>query len=201
MGRCNALREPFPAPLDSTSRRLSGAGPLRPMSARSELHACLMNRSLAPHSIRSALPLNVIYSEYINSNGTLLRCPSPRIDTAETPLCRFAFKDGRHSTLPAHRDDDGLCYSHGTFARRASRGDNLHHILEPLAHGRSSAKAHKRALRDQWARVAGEPSFTSRTGPAWNRLGHAVAFAQLQKGVMLQLFNRPLATNPSPLRL
>jgi len=125
---------------------------------------------------------------------------SRRSDTPETPLCRFTFKDGRRCSLPAHPDFEDLCYSHGTFARRGSRQDNLRHVLEPLANGRSSKKARTRALKgvaraiaagrlspervqvlsritsliDQTSRFADDQSFTSRTGPAWDRLRQAV---------------------------
>ena len=126
--------------------------------------------------------------------------PSRRSGSPDTPLCRLTFKDGRHCNLPAHPAYDGLCYSHGTFARRASRQDNLLHALEPLANGRSSRKARARALKavaramdagrlspervrvlarissliDQTSRFADEQSFTSQSGPAWDGLRKAV---------------------------
>jgi hypothetical protein len=76
----------------------------------------------------------------------------------------------------------------------------LRHILEPLAAGRSSVKARRRALRgltramaagrlspeqtrmlmqislliEQSARFADQESFTAKSGPAWTRLRQAV---------------------------
>lgn len=125
---------------------------------------------------------------------------SRRNDSPESPLCWYIFKDGRHCSQPARPDFDGLCYSHGTFVRRASRQDNLHHVLDPLANGRTSVKARNRALRaltraitegrvsperaqlltrisvliDQSARFADSQSFTSTDSPAWTRLRQAV---------------------------
>jgi len=125
---------------------------------------------------------------------------SRHTNPTQTPRCTFAYKDGRHCTLPAHPKFDGLCYSHGTFSRRASRQDNLLRVLQPLANGRSSARARNRALRalsramcegslspervgaitkltvlvDQCARFADQQSFTSTTHPAWARLRQAV---------------------------
>ena len=125
---------------------------------------------------------------------------SCRTVTPQAPLCSFTFKDGRHCALPAHPDYDGLCYNHGTFTRRASRQDNLRHVLEPLANGRSSVKARNRALRglsramsegrvspesarvmtrisvliDQSARLADKGFLTSTDSPVWNRLRQAV---------------------------
>ena len=123
-----------------------------------------------------------------------------RSDAPESLLCCFTFQDGRRCALPVHPDYDSLCYSHGTLARRASRQDNLRHILEPLAAGRSSVKARRRALRgltramaagrlspeqtrmlmqislliEQSARFADQESFTAKSGPAWTRLRQAV---------------------------
>jgi len=125
---------------------------------------------------------------------------SCRNDIPESPLCCFTFQDGRRCATPAHPDFDGFCYSHGTFVHRASRQDNLRHILEPLAAGRSSVKARRRALRgltramaagrlspeqtnmlnrislliEQSSRFADEASFAARSGPTWNRLRKAV---------------------------
>ena len=125
---------------------------------------------------------------------------SRRNDNPESPLCWYIFKDGRHCCQPADPKYDGLCYSHGTFAQRASRQDNLQHILIPLADGRSSLKARNRALRglyrairegrvsperaqilsrigvliDQSTRYADQSSFTSTESPAWTRLRQAV---------------------------
>lgn len=70
-----------------------------------------------------------------------------RDDSPETPLCRFAYKDGRCCAMPAHPDYDGLCYSHGTPTPRASRQDNLLRELAPLASGVASLRARRRALR------------------------------------------------------
>ena len=125
---------------------------------------------------------------------------SRRNDSPESPLCWYIFKDGRHCSQPSHPDYDGLCYSHGTFVRGASRQDNLLHILDPLANGRSSARARNRALRglsraitegrvsperaqlltrisvliDQSTRFVDSESFTSTDSPAWNRLRQVV---------------------------
>lgn len=119
---------------------------------------------------------------------------------AETPLCRFAFKNGRRCTTPAHPDYDGLCYAHGTFDARASRQDNLLRELAPLASGSSSVKARRRghnalsravstgrvspqsaiilnrieALIEQTGRFADEQAFASQSGPAWDRLRQLV---------------------------
>jgi len=121
-----------------------------------------------------------------------------RQHSPETPLCRFTFSDGRRCSLPAHPDYDGLCYSHGTLAPRASREDNLLRELAPLASGSSSIKARNRALRalsraiaagrvsperaellariarliENTGRFADQESFRSQSGPAWDRLRH-----------------------------
>lgn len=125
---------------------------------------------------------------------------SRRNDSQEAPLCLFSFKDGRRCTQPAHPCYDGFCYAHGTFTPRGSRQDNLLHALAPLAAGHSSARARQRALRsltralaggrispeqaqvlhrislliEQSARFADQRSFTSQSGPAWERLRRAV---------------------------
>ena len=116
------------------------------------------------------------------------------------PSAASRLRDGRRCYRPAHPDYDGLCYSHGTVARRASRQNNLHHVLEPLANGRSSKKARLRALKgmaramgtgclspqqantltrisvliDQSPHFADEESFTSKSGPAWDRVRQAI---------------------------
>ena len=111
-------------------------------------------------------------------------------------MCRFTFADGRHCKLPAHPDHDGLCYTHGTLAPRASREDNLLRELAPLASGTSSLRARKRALRvisrgiaagrfspgqaralvrlsqliEIIGRSADEESFRKQSGPLWDHL-------------------------------
>jgi hypothetical protein len=121
---------------------------------------------------------------------------SPRRSDSPETLCRFAFADGRRCTQSAHPDCDGLCYTHGTLAPRASRQDNLLRELAPLANGSSSRKARNRALRalsravaaqrisperaavlthiasliENTGRFADTESFRKQSGPAWDRL-------------------------------
>ena len=111
-------------------------------------------------------------------------------------LCRFPFADGRRCAQPAHPDYDGLCFTHGTLAPRASREDNLLRELAPLANGSSSVKARNRALKalaraidanrlspdlaatllrlsrliEQTGRSADQESFATQSGPAWDQL-------------------------------
>jgi len=59
--------------------------------------------------------------------------------------CRFAFADGRHCRMPAHPSFDGLCYTHGTLAPRASRQDNFLRELAPLSGASPSAADYRHA--------------------------------------------------------
>jgi hypothetical protein len=123
-----------------------------------------------------------------------------RNDDSATPLCRFAFKNGRRCSMPAHPDYDGLCYAHGTFEARASRHDNLLRELAPLASGSSSLKARRHGaqavsravsagrlspesvpvlvrlgeLIEQTGRFADEQAFASQSGTTWDRLRQLV---------------------------
>lgn len=121
---------------------------------------------------------------------------SKRKHDPDSPLCRFAFADGRHCALPAHPECDGLCYTHGTLAPRASRQDNFRRELSSLADGSTSATDFRRASRAlsralaqrrispekaaaliqisnllrQSGRYAQEESFHSARGTAWDAI-------------------------------
>lgn len=119
-----------------------------------------------------------------------------RPHSPDSPLCRFSFADGRHCKMPAHPDCDGLCYTHGTLAPRASRQDNFLRELAPLSNGSptpedfrhafsaiSRALAHQRIepsraaalaniaeLLRRLQRRANEDDFRSARGSVWDAL-------------------------------
>jgi hypothetical protein len=66
------------------------------------------------------------------------RTLSRQANSPETPLCRFAFKDGRHGSVSQQSAFGGSCYAHGTLEPRVSRLDHLFCDLASLAHGSSS---------------------------------------------------------------
>ena len=61
--------------------------------------------------------------------------------------CRFAFADGRRCRQLAHASFDGLCYTHGTFAPRASRQDNFLRELAPITGPAPTDKDYQRTYR------------------------------------------------------
>jgi hypothetical protein len=70
-----------------------------------------------------------------------------RLNSPDSPLCRFAFADGRRCRSIAHPNFEGLCFQHGTFRSRASRHDNFLRELSPLAKGSTRAVDVSRAER------------------------------------------------------
>jgi hypothetical protein len=62
-----------------------------------------------------------------------------RVELPGSPLCRFAFADGRRCALPAHPDHHGFCLPHGSRRKRSAPSDNLTRDLSNLLHEDRSA--------------------------------------------------------------
>jgi len=58
---------------------------------------------------------------------------SKRRHNPNSPLCRFAFADGRHCAHPAHAQCDGLCPSHHKALLHARKSKDPARHLSPLS--------------------------------------------------------------------